>query len=242
MNKLIALLIAGLSLILLTACEDKEMDDLARAQECLNKVGDTNHTAARECFDMVAGHDSQQANMIKCSAKFLEGGLTTAKVVEATKQIQEEGGGDKKELMFIGFLALTPLTAAEEAATYCRRSEVAGYIYLGDLAVVASVLREVSSTLPGGDFGDTPTQANLEAVLDACKVTPLPAACRPEVLAPAVISVANSYCSKPSADEDKVCNQIEATLAEAGDNQEVITQALSCFLNGQTYTVAGGCQ
>ncbi|MCB0412491.1 MAG: hypothetical protein KDD22_08195, partial [Bdellovibrionales bacterium] len=145
-----------------------------------------------------------------------------------------------KELVYIGYLGLSPLSTAEEAVVYCRKSELSFYSYFGELAVMASVLREVSSGL-GGDFGTTPTQAQMEGMVAHCQTSPLPADCKPEVIAPAVQSIATSYCSKPSAETDTVCQDINKALAETGGDPSAITNAITCFLDGKTYTAAGGC-
>src|SRR5690606_13268518 len=98
-------------------------------------------------------------------AKFLAGGLTTSKIVDAYKEL-EDSEGDNKESIFISYLALSPLNLATEAATYCRATGVEGFIYLADLAVVGSVLGDV------GDFSSPPEQSEIDAAFNKCQTTP----------------------------------------------------------------------
>lgn len=212
----------------LSACEEKEMDDLAKAQDCLDKVEDSNLAQANVCISYVAKYDSQQANIIKCSGKFLAGGLTTSKIIDAFTEYEEEGNGENKDSLFIGYLALNPSSLATEAVNFCRRTGVDGFMYLADLAVVGSVLGEV-----GTGFSNPPTQTEIDNALDTCKTNP--ATCQPEVIAPAVTSLASSYCSKPSAADDEVCKDVNAAIAQAGGDNDEITKALTCFLGGGTY-------
>ncbi len=228
-NWILAGLLVFISSFALVACDEGEDDDLAKAQECLDRITDTNFTEAEDCIKPLEKYDSQQANILKCSGKFLAGGLTTSRIMDAYKELENSDAAaeDKKEAIFISYLALTPSSKAREAAAFCRKTELEGYIYLGDLAVVGSVLSDA------GNFSSPPTEAEVDAALATCQATP--ASCQPEVLAGAVTSVAESYCKKPSAKDDEVCKDINAAIAEAAGDEEVLTAALTCLLNGKEY-------
>lgn len=232
-NKLLCVSALILSPLFLSACEEKEMDDLARAQDCLDKVEDSNLSQANVCISYVEKYDSQQANIIKCSGKFLAGGLTTSKIIDAYKEYEDAGNGSNKDALFIGYLSLNPSSAAKEAVTFCRKTQVDGFIYLADLAVVGSILNDAA-----GGFSNPPTQTEIDNALSTCQSTP--SSCEPEIVAGAVTSLANSYCSKPSAKDDEVCKDINSAIAQAGGNNDEITKALTCLLNGKTYN-AGTC-
>lgn len=228
-----------LSPLFLSACEEKEMDDLARAQDCLDKVEDSNLSQANTCISYVAKYDSQQANIIKCSGKFLAGGLTTSKIIDAYKEYDNASNNTDKDALFIGYLALSPSSTATDAVTFCRKTGVDGFIYLADLAVVGSIVKDVGDAL-GSGFSNPPTSQQIDDALAACQATPVPAQCQPEVIAGAATSLANSYCSKPSAKDDEVCKDINSAIAQAGGNTDEITKALTCLLDGKTYN-AGTC-
>lgn len=221
-----AVLLLSISLM---GCEDKELDDLAKAQDCLDKVSDANYASAETCLSYVAKYDSQQANIIKCSGKFLAGGLTTSKIVDAYKEYEDADAGASKDGIFIGYLALTPSSKAKEAAPFCRKTGVDGFIYLAELAVVGSVMGSIG----GVDFTDGVTEAELTTIANTCQATP--ANCEPEVLAEAATNLAESYCASPSAETDDVCQDINSTISQANGNNDEIAKALTCFLSGKTY-------
>ena len=226
---ILAGLLVFISSVTLVACDKGENDDLAKAQACLDKITEDNYTEADACIESLDKYDSQQANILKCSGKFLAGGLTTSKIMDAYKELEnsDAAASDNKEAIFISYLALTPSSKAKEAAVFCRKTEVEGYIYLADLAVLGSILADV------GNFSSPPTQAEIDGALASCQATPED--CEPAVLAGAVESVAESYCSKPSAKDEDVCKDINAAVAASGGDDAVLTAALTCLLGGKEF-------
>ena len=90
----------------LVSCESAdETDDLAKAQECLDAVPQSNPASASECLQYVEKYTSQQASILKCSIYMTSGGLVENKVVSAYKAL-EDNSIQNKEAAFMGLLAL----------------------------------------------------------------------------------------------------------------------------------------
>ncbi len=215
---------------LLLGCESDEADDLAKAQRCLDRVPQDNGASANECIQMVAKHGGQQADIIRCSGYFLVGGLTTNKILQAYKAL--EGDSTNKEAVFIGTLALTDVSTAKNADLYCKKTGLKGFIYLGSLAVVGTILKSA------GSFSVPPTEAEVNAAMATCTATP--SSCDPAAISSAAGTLADNYCSGSSKD-DKVCTDINSALQAGGGDTAVVTSALTCLLNGKTFTPPSTC-
>src|SRR5580704_7950591 len=69
---------------LAVACtNDKEMNDLSLAQNCLDNVSESNPQSALNCLDYTAGYSDQRAQLINCSIYLLAGGITTDRMASA---------------------------------------------------------------------------------------------------------------------------------------------------------------
>lgn len=214
-------LIVGVLCLVCASCENDESDKLAQAQNCLDNVPSSNPTAANSCMSYVSGLDSEQANIIKCSIKFLAGGLTTDKISDAYKQLNDDSVTDK-EAFYISMLALSPASLASEAADYCERSGVKGLIYLANLSVVGSVLME--------EIGVTgiPDATDVQNALTACQSAP--GTCDDTAIGTAVLVVADSYCAGSSADAG-ICSQINEAVLAAGTDPAAIAQQIYALLD-----------
>lgn len=232
------MLISLISIFLLSGCESDEMDDIAKAQDCLDKAVSTD---ALNCVHFVAKYDSQKANIIKCSAYFMSGGLTTQKIADAYKELVQNGGTDK-EALFISTLTLeagpydSPPTAndpaaalliAQKADAFCQRTAVKGLIYLSSLSVIGSSL---ALAVPGGVGFTTfpPDQTELDNTLAACEASP--SSCNVTGITSAAELIADSYCVGSNADTD-VCKKIDTALADPDQAGE----ALMCLMDNKTW-------
>ena len=215
------ILIVGLLCLVCTSCENEDMDKIAQAQDCLDNVPSSNPASASSCMSYVDGLESQQANIIKCSIKFLSGGLTTTKISDAYKQLNDNSVTDK-EAFYISMLALSPATLATEAATYCERSGVKGLIYLANLSVVGSMMMDAIGVT------GVPDATDVQNALTTCASAPN--TCNDTAIGSAVIVVAESYCAGTSADSG-VCSQINAAIAAAGTDPAAIAQQIYALLD-----------
>jgi len=216
---------------------DKESDDIARAQKCMDDIpsslsGATLATAAQACFDIIAKYDSQQANIIKCSSKFLGGGLTTQKIATAYDKLTQNGLANK-EATFIAALALSG-TAAQDGKPYCVRSGVPALIYLADLAVIGSTM---ASVIGGGydpDNLSTLDPADISGLLTACQPPADCGASNYAAIGASAGSLADQYCVAGNENSD-ACAQFNQAVANSGGDAVLTAKHLFCLLDNKTF-------
>ena len=67
--------ISAVVLLATFSCKkNSEADDLAKAQQCLDRVQESNPLGADECMNYVQKYSSQQANILKCAILVTSGG------------------------------------------------------------------------------------------------------------------------------------------------------------------------
>ncbi len=216
-------------------CENEESNNLAKAQDCLDKITDANYSTADTCLSFIAKYDSQQANILKCSIHLVDGGLTTSKVMQAYKSLSDNTYTDK-EAAYISVLALETGKAAA-AKPFCESSQLKGLIYISNLSVLASAMAD---TLAGigydpTDPTDMPTQGEIDTMLANCQPggASIPP-CDTAAIGESVISVGSSYCTTSNSDNE-ICQQISDAIANGGGDPAVVAKRLMCTLNGKTY-------
>lgn len=228
-----AIIITGASL--LTGCESEESNDLAKAQQCLDRVSSSNFAAADACMSYVSKYDTQQANILKCSIKFVAGGLTTAKIANAFKAIAQEGTyGANKEAALIATPALSDVNKATDAQAYCLRTGLKGLIYLSNLAVIGSYMADaVGSGVFDPSTGNAPDATDLGNMITECTDF-VSGNCNHAAMGAAVENLADSYCSGVNADAE-VCSKINDAVVGAAGDPVLVSKQLFCLLNGQTF-------
>lgn len=238
-QKMAAGVLVTLALISLSGCEEEESNDLAKAQQCMDRITSSNFAQAENCMAYVAKHDSQQANILKCSIKMLAGGLTSDKITQA--YIKLSGNGGNKEAAFISVLALSPASKATEAQAYCERSQLKGLIYISNLAVVGSTIASA-----GGAGGydpsnptDLPSDAEIANMLTSC--TPPGGTCGGNfsTIGAAVTTVSSSYCTGDNATND-VCTKVNSAITNSGGNPTAVAKYLICQLQTPPKTYDSG--
>jgi hypothetical protein len=241
-QKILTLMVIGLGLIALNGCEDEESNDLAKAQKCMDNISSANYADAAACFDFVAKYDSQQANILKCSIKFLQGGLTTDRVVNAYKALATATVVTSNEAVFMTALALDPSSLATDAEVYCEKSGLKGLIYLANLAVVGSTLFDIGNAIggtydPNDPSAAPPSDAEVAAIVADC-VPGGPETCGGipggyDTIGASVITLSESYCTGSNATSE-VCTTINAAIADAGGDPGDAARALFCILDGNS--------
>lgn len=226
-------------------CEEK--DKIAQAQACLDAVPSSSPSQASNCLAYVDGDDSQQADIIRCSALLMSGGLTTQKMVNAYKALSGTTGSGatvtNKEAVFISTLVLdnpsltSGYTTAQQGDVYCQKTQVKGLMYISGLAVMGTMLAKVASDI-GGAFSNPPTEAQVNAAISDCvSGSPTSSSCNPTTVGNVATTVANSYCSSANADQS-VCTEVNSAIATSGGNTAKIGNALLCLLKKGTYIPA----
>ena len=234
-------LLSLLLTVLISGCEDK--DKVAQAQACLDAVPQSSPSQATSCLNYVEGLDSQQADIIRCSAYLMAGGLTTTKMVNAYKALSGTTGAGStvtnKEAVFIGTLVLdnpnltTGYSYAQTGDTYCQKTSVKGLMYISGLAVMGTQLAKIGSD-SGTTFSSPPTEAEVTSAINNCLGGTPAASCNATTVGNVAVTIGNTYCASSSADQG-VCSQVNSAISSSGGNTTKIGNALYCLLKKGTY-------
>lgn len=226
----------------LFSCSNKadEMDDLAKAQKCLNEVPQSDPASASGCLQYVEKYTSQQASILKCSILLTSGGLMENKVIQAAEAMEDSSGVTNKEAAFMSILSLDVPTISDgynkavQGNEYCQASGIPGLAYIGGLVVAGSYMRLTMQTL-GITLDINNPEAAVTALVDQCTTTPASCAANIEVLGQTVVTLAESYCDTDSAD-DEICSDINAAVAASGGDTSDIGRALFCYMETPSRT------
>lgn len=250
-------LFLALSLISLISCtSNKEDDDLAKAQSCLDHVSQSSPSDADNCLQYVEKYDSQKADILKCSIYMTSGGLVENKIVKAAQALQSSSGLTNKDSVYMSVLCLDNPNVSDGydkavlADTYCQASKVPGLQYISSIIVAGSLMAKTMSALGvlPADLTDTSAmQTAATSLLNSCTSNPPDANCTTNlsVLGEAVANLGQNYCATSSASTD-VCNNVNQAITAAGGDTSKVGQAVYCYMNHQTFdpslnSGAGGC-
>lgn len=227
---------------IISGCNSDESDNIAKAQECLNAVPQSDPGRADECLQFVNAYDSQQANILKCSIYLTSGGLMENKVIAAYNALKTTSFSSPNAT-FLTVMALDVpdnaggLVKAQAAQEFCNKTGVSSIKTVASYILVGST---INNLLPDGTDPTTgPGQAALAAELNTCATAPATPGCEPAAIGAAAETIATNYCSTESADE-AICADIESAIAGSNGSDEEIGEAVYCYLNGGTYA-AGVC-
>lgn len=227
---------------LFTACsKDQEQSDLAKAQDCLDKVDEANPQGALNCLPFVQAYSSQRANILKCSIYLTSGGLVTSRIQKAY-DASTDTTITNKQAAYIAYLSLnvpdvaTGYTTAQTASPFCNSSGDPGLVFVSSMTVLGSLVSSISSNNGSPINFNDPAAVNTAVtnVLTTCQANPPPATCQASVVGPAVTSAANAYCASGTSSVS-VCTQINGAVSGAGGDNNKITQGMMCLLSGKTY-------
>lgn len=232
---------------MVTGCDQKEMDDLSLAQQCLDNVPQSNPIQANGCLQFTAGYSDQQAMLMNCEIELTAGGLTTDRMASAF-EITLNAGVAHNAADYMAYLAFTTYnpdvdtayTQAQTAQNSCNQSGDTGLQFVANLAVVGSLANKFVTGGAGFNLNDT--AANIDSAMNTalshCATTPMPGDCDPNVIAPSIISTASSYCSLPSADQT-VCTSVTTAVSQFNTSPATLTQAMMCILQHKTFNPVG---
>ncbi len=131
------------------SCEDEDAKKIFEAQACLDEVDESlgkNEliAAANACEAKLGGLDSAQANIIKCSTKFLAGGVTSARIASAFSNNESDGPADQQKLItilsFTNYSQGEANSKVEEALLACKKSEQKGLIFVAALSRIGTLV------------------------------------------------------------------------------------------------------
>ncbi len=225
--------------------ENTDQKKLGEAQACLDRIPQSDPTSAQSCMNYIASVKSPQADALRCSIGFLAGGITTNRLIEAVKKIDD---GDNAEQVFISLLvfngvnlndsaepasSVTAIENVNRTTSYCNKSGVKGLMYLSNFAVVGTALMSAIKTDPNVAFWESPTFIDPETeaadAVNTCSSTP--ENCSPAAVGAAIIALSDSYCKAGQAADDKQCQQVKAAIAAGGGDPEAVAAAFFAELN-----------
>ncbi len=207
-----------LSLTLLVGgCETEDDRKLSDAQECLDKLRDSDSDAeALACSKKIKGMSSSESFVIRCSVDFFVGGVKASQVARAVDEANDLPA-NKKAGALMGYM--TQDTEAEAATTYsdCVKSGVASLIYMASISQIGTEL-----IISVGQNPDDLDNLNVDAAIANCQT---PGNCNDTVVGNAVINMYDIYCVG-GAEDSSVCQDMSAALAQGGNNPDAVAQAL----------------
>lgn len=235
---ILPLVLCAVSASIFSCKGNEEADDLAKAQKCLDDVPQANPELAQNCFSYVEKHNSQQANILKCSILMTAGGLIESKMVKGYQALEDDTI-QNKEMAFMAVLALDKsnysegLDKAVKASAFCHRTGLPGLEYISDIIVAGSSAAKTIAALGGTlDINDPNSiKTEVQNLVDQCTSATPPAACTADAatMGAAVLTLSNSYCAADDADEG-ACSQIKEATQAAGSDPAKVAQALYCYM------------
>jgi hypothetical protein len=136
--------VIGLSIMSLglSGCQETDADKIGDAQLCIDSA-----TAAtvNSCLSKIEGIDSQAANVLRCSAGFIEEGFDQAdRLINSLEQLDSGGEGTSGLMSLIAFKSksggVLNKAFAKATSEYCQKSGQKGLSLLGTLAMSATTL------------------------------------------------------------------------------------------------------
>lgn len=227
------LLVIGL--LSLMSCKDQqEADDLAKAQDCLDKISEAHYADAEACMDYIESYSSQRALILKCSILMTAGGLTETKIIKGYNVLKNDSL-QNKEAAFMAVMSLeNPQTTGYEKAVqaneYCQQTEIPGMQYVSTMILTGTAFQKTMADL-AITFDPNNPQAGINSLMSTCGVNPVPAQCADnvDVIGASVVEIADVYCGTESADNE-VCTQLHSAVSAAGGDTSKVGNALFCYM------------
>jgi hypothetical protein len=191
------LIILACSFMIFGCKKADDAEKLAEAQDCLDGIKN-NYTAADACVEKLEDIDTPQANILKCSATLLGGGLTTTRMKAAILKLKDDSV-QNKALLYMTYLAVDTQTRADDAADLCKASGSRGLIAISGAVQIGTLV-----SLAGGGLPANPTEADIIAAVgligDDAKLGEI------------AVNMSDSYCTKATEDTD-ICKELAAATA-----------------------------
>lgn len=224
MKKVLFSIILLGSLAFVIGCETEEDNTIAKAQKCLDK---TNAAGASTCLAMVSGLESTESYAIRCAARFLMDGLTTARVADAVESLKTTTAGQDPAAIMMGMFSFQSTTDANLAYADCNKSGSASFIYIGQVARMGTLITSFDPTIAADIAAGNPIDpADVDAAVDAA----LASGASNADIGETAIAIAASQCSVPGQNTE-VCSQINAAIAAGGTNADIGAAILEALQN-----------
>lgn len=201
----------------LVACETGEDNTMNKAQVCLDLA--TTAAEATNCLNMVSGIENEKASRIRCSATFIQNGLTKDRFATAFTNMKNTPAGQDPVLAMLDTLAFTgsgASTAASYAATECAKSKSAGMTYFAMLTLTATVAKAINPSNIANALQTIASGGGTASDVAA--------------IGSAAIAAQSTYCGGSSQADPKLCTDLNSAIATGGGNPTAVGQALANLL------------
>lgn len=207
-NSSLRLVVLTFAMGTLVSCGPKDADKIGQAQLCLDKA--TKGTAAA-CMEKIAGIETKSANVLRCSAGFIDEGFTEPARFKMAFDALGNNSGSNTET-FMGVLAFSskstaPLntTFAYETYEYCAKSGAKGLMLLGSMAKTATTLSGLAGSYVDGA---QPDASAIQAAITNAKSDPV----AKEAIGSAIASTYTASCQTGQKADESLCTQLDAAL------------------------------
>lgn len=229
MNKNLSRLFAVSLFATLISCGPKDADKIGAAQLCLD---DAAPGEAAACMEKISGIDTPSANLLRCSAGFIDEGFTQP---ERFKNAFDALGGDNANSTeaFMGVLAFSSksdadanVTFANETYDHCAKSDSKGYMLLGSMAKTATTLAKLAG---GFTSGTQPTETDIANAINAAISDPTAQA----AIGSAVATTYEASCQSGDQSNESLCSQFDSALTgiDINDSAAVGAAVLAYWQN-----------
>ncbi len=223
--------LATLTLVSLSACESGEDRSLSSAQACLD--GATDAAQAQVCVDKVAGLETQDAYLIRCSAGFIANGFIGQKIADAYTSISGNNNNSSPTydpmvsiMAYLNFGSTNPNFTSAATLNNCQRSGVKSMYQLASAADLSSTIAQLTSTVP---FDPQNPEASLQAIIDEVTATGYtPSPTELGALGSVVISTNDAFCVNAANPNQDICSKMQTAIVDAGgtSNPAALAEAL----------------
>lgn len=224
-NSLFLIALCGLT-ILMMGCEKEEDVKVASAQECIDYA--RTEAAANECYNMVAGIESEKAYLIRCSSHYIAQGFTGERFANAFQRLKDNptSGQDPMAtvMAYLVFTSSSTLHSADNAVTDCNRSGVRSLKRLATMTKLATFIAKA------GLGGTIPANANpLDASFDSSQISTAisnlagsGSAADKENVGNIAIQANEAYCNQGSSfSGNEICVNLNAAVNNGANAQAI---------------------
>ena len=216
--KIIALLFSIFTLPFLLSCEDKDDNKLAGAQECLDKLKDSDSNAmAQACENKVNGLTSAESYVIRCSTRFFIGGVKSSNIAAAYNSYNTAAAANKAAVLMYT-LSQTDQTAAQATYNACKLANVPSLDYIATASLTGTIIKH----------GGAGTTGNIATDLAKCDAGGLGGVCDDAAIGTALVAMSSNYCVGEKTSE-QVCTEIRSAIDAAGGTSNPALIAISLY-------------
>lgn len=218
-----SLLTIGLGVSLISCGKATDLDKIADAQACLDKItSSSDSTGIAACKSKVSGLTSTGAQSILCSANFMREGFTNPSDI-ASKMANLNNGDTTALMSAITFTTGANVTEdalnAKNTFQYCRNSGGKGATILSAFAYIPMAIIEAGNDGAGTSQAQCAKSGgayNLSNCVTAMAVDGnLSSASLKTAIGQVVIATYDVSCASSSANED-LCNMLSTAITNGG--------------------------